>query len=125
MLRASASRDYADYVGPYLKDSAFIDEQSTASFWLHEVDPLRVLLNRICGLAAHLQLNYKIGHGNPCDSLHACHLSDADLFVTADRAFFGICQAIANRTDKVARVALIDRAAVSTVSEIERVATSG
>ncbi len=115
-----ASRDYRDYLGPYLTDSALLDETSVVSFWLHEVDSLRMPLNRICGLATYFQLRHKIGHGNPLDGLHAGHLIDVDCFVTADRAFFAVCEAIGRVVNSVARIRLMNRAAASTVTELER-----
>lgn len=116
--REPGSRDYVDYLGPYLKPSAFVDPVSTARFWLTEVDGDRVPLNRATGLAHFFQLEHKVGHGNPLDSLHACYLLDVDVFVTADRAFATTLDKLKTHLAHHADVLFVDRSSASTVDEL-------
>ena len=116
-----ASRDLMDYLGPNLTPQAFTDPRSSWSFWMEEVDSKRLPRNRLSGLASYFQLDYKTSHGNPGDALHANHLLDVDLFVTADATFFQVLRDIRNLMTCAARVALVDRAATSAAGELCRV----
>ena len=116
--RVPASRDYWDYLGPYLTKTAFGDPIATARFWLDEVDGDQTPLNRVTALTNHFQLKHKIGQGNQLDSLHACYLLDVDTFVTADKAFAGILGRLKTFFGRTARVLLIDRSSSSTVAEL-------
>jgi hypothetical protein len=114
-----ASRDYIDYLGPYLRPEAFADKRKTADFWLREVDATRMPLNRSSGLAHYFQLAHKITHGNPGDILHTCYLLDVDVFVTADTAFANVLSEVQRRVPGSAQVAYILRGAASTLEELQ------
>jgi len=116
--RAPASRDYFDYLGPYLKDNAFGDRASYLSFWLNEVDAGRLARNRLTSLVSFFQLDSRSTHGNPGDAIHANHLLDVDLFVTADKAFAKSLDQVRSLVPGAAVVKLIDRSRASAVAEI-------
>jgi hypothetical protein len=89
--RRPSSRDYLDYLGPYLTTEAFRDKQDAASFWLAEVDGARMKLNRAVGLAQHFQVFRKLQASNAGDIIHAAYLLEAEVLLTADRRFeFGL-----------------------------------
>jgi hypothetical protein len=114
-----ASRDYADWLGPYLRSGSFRDH-SYASFWLTEVTSDALPLNRLTGLIAFYQLQKKITHGNAVDQLHAGHWLTSDLFVTADRAFHDILSNVAtNHYPSRPKPALIDQSATSATTQLE------
>ena len=86
-MKSPASRDYADWLGPYLRPNSFADP-SYFTFWLDEVSADAMPLNRLTGLVSYYQLQQKITHGNAADQIHAsCWLTN-DLFITADRGFY-------------------------------------
>jgi hypothetical protein len=121
--RNPSSRDYADYLLPYLVDDAFLDP-SYDKFWMIDVVGENMPRNRISGLSSFFQLQHKLGHGNSFDALHANYLLDVDLFVTADRAFQKVlCQICAHTTRPLAKPVLIDRARASAVEVIDEVLT--
>jgi len=114
-----ASRDYADWLGPYLRPGSFRDP-SYRSFWLQEVKGEALPLNRLTGLVWFYQLKKKITHGNAADQLHASHWFKSDLFVTADRTFHEILTDIAVRHyPGRPSPALVDRSASSAADQIE------
>jgi hypothetical protein len=118
--RIPASRDYYDYLAPHLREGAFKDDADYRTFWLEQVQASQVPANRVSGLVHHFQMGHKISHGNAGDALHARHLLDAEIFVTADQALAGVLQEVAAITDGCARVRLIDRSAPSAVLELSR-----
>ena len=121
-LRYKASRDYADWLAPYLKDGAFQDP-SYKEFWLQDVKSENVPLNRLTGLVGYYQTKRKITHGNAADQIHASHILDADLFVTADTAFHGVLLDVQTNhfPQSHCRIALVERGASSAVAELCRV----
>jgi len=119
--RVPASRDYVDYLGPYLRPEAFKDDRKTADFWLREVDSTRMPLNRSSGLAHYFQLEHKISHGNPCDTLHACYLLNVEVFVTADTAFAKVLKEVQRCVSGRAQIVRIRRGTASTLKELERI----
>lgn len=122
-VRSPSSRDYADWLGPYLRSGCFRDP-SYSSFWFKEVDSNALPLNRLTGLVAFYQLQNKITHGNAADQLHANHWLRSDLFVTADRAFHEILTDVAIHYPNRPRAALIDRSATSASVQLERLLSS-
>jgi hypothetical protein len=122
-VRNPASRDYADWLGPYLRSGCFRDP-SYPSFWLTEVTGDALPLNRLTGLIAFYQLQKKITHGNAVDQLHASHWLTSDLFVTADRAFHDVLTEVATHYHNQPRPALIDRSATSVSAQLERLLSS-
>jgi hypothetical protein len=111
MKRAPASRDYHDWIAPFVKLSA-IDERALARFWLVEVEPDSVPLNRIASLVSFYQTDSQITHGNGQDQNHACMAVDVDRFVTADRAFWkALTLAITRHMVELPHPILVDRQA--------------
>lgn len=118
-LRTQSSRDYADYLCPYIKEHAFSD-RSYLSFWTEDVQKENVILNRIQGLVSYYQLSFKITHGNAYDQLHAGYLLDVDKMLTADRAFFGVLsKLVANHHLGGAQPILVDRQADSFLEQLD------
>lgn len=117
-LRKQASRDYADYLCPFLKQHAFADD-SYLTFWTEDVLGEHVTRNRIQGLVNFYQLSFKISHGNAYDQLHAGYLPDVDLLLTADRGFFGVLSKLLDH-HKIdgAKPILIERQAPSLLDQI-------
>jgi hypothetical protein len=95
IARASpVSRDYADWLGPYLTPLAF-DDGSYHDFWMRDVTADELPYNRLLGLVGYYQLSEKIQHGNAGDQIHAGHWFETDAFLTADRAFWRLLRQIA------------------------------
>jgi hypothetical protein len=123
-IGASASRDYADWLNPYLRSGCFRDH-SYPSFWLTEVNNSALPLNRLTSLIAFYQLQKKITHGNAADQIHASHWLTSDLFVTADRAFHNILTEVATKHYPYrTKPALIDRSATSALGQLQCVLSS-
>lgn len=119
--RIPESRDYADWLCPYLKEKAFQD-LSYSKFWLEEVDPTYMPKNHISGLANYYQLHLKLSPGNASDQIHACKLLDVDLFITADQRFHRILEIIVQQHyPHIRKPVLIDRSADSIAGELRRV----
>ena len=66
VVRSKVSRDYADWLDPFLKNGAF-EDPSYERFWLHDASANNLPLNRLTGLVAFYQLKRKITHGNAAD----------------------------------------------------------
>lgn len=121
VMKDPACRDYADWLGPYLKPQAFRDD-SYGPFWLNEVLADSMPSNRLTGLVAYYQLRDRITHGNPADQLHACHWLSADVFFTADRAFHrALDQAACSHFQGGRRPILLDRSAHSCAAQLDEV----
>lgn len=122
--KLASTRDYADWLSPYVKADAFADP-SYADFWLKEVDGRNLPRNRLMGLVSFYQPDHKITHGNPGDQLHATTLLDVDVFATADRRFFDVLSAITGKHElpRAARIVLVGNAAACAdpVGELRRV----
>jgi hypothetical protein len=113
-----ASRDYADFLCPYVNDNAF-DEASYARFWLQDVQSHEMPKNRLVGLVGFYQAEHKITHGNPMDQIHADFLLDVDSFITAARAFHSVLVSIAGRhLANPPRLICIDRANPSVLDQL-------
>jgi hypothetical protein len=113
-----ASRDYADWLSPYLKDEAFLRD-SYFTFWLEDVDPARVPKNHVVALTSYYQMHYKLSFGNAGDQIHATHLLDVDLFITADKRFHWILDKIVtNHYPEKQRPILISREESSAVEAL-------
>jgi hypothetical protein len=118
VTKSSASRDYRDWLAPYLKPRSF-EDPTYLRFWLDDVIASRLPRNRLTALVSYYQLYHKVNHGNPMDQLHANHLLDADLFLTADRTFYKVlCQVRERHFPATGRLALLNRAAPSALNEI-------
>jgi len=118
--RASASRDYADWLEPYLRPNSFSDP-SYPDFWLREVSAAAMPLNRLTGLVSFYQLKQKITHGNAADQIHASCWLESDLFITADRGFYEALAAAAQHYPHRPLPILVDRAAPSFASQLEKI----
>lgn len=68
-------------------DSVARDRESFNRFWYYDVVPDRVVRTWLRCVVPWVQLETKVGSGNPADAQHAAYLLDADVFVTADRRF--------------------------------------
>ena len=97
-----ASRDYDDWLSPYLKRGSFRDP-SYQSLWLEEASGATMPLNRLIGLVKFYQLAQKVTHVNAADQLHAGHWLRSDLFLTADRPFHSVLTRIAVYTSQITR----------------------
>ncbi len=118
VVRSPASRDYADWLDPYVKEAAFNDP-TYARFWLQDVRAENIPRNRLVGLVTYYQVHHKIAHGNAEDQIHAGNLLDVDLFITADRAYYAVLLEVVNRHfTGVARPLLLDRRAPSALGEL-------
>lgn len=117
-LKATASRDYADWLQPYVKTEAFSDS-TYADFWINDVSAKNVPYNRLTALVAYYQTKYKVTHGNSQDQIHANHLLDVDVFFTADKTFHKVLVDIVNNHYRERTVPiLINRGASSALEEI-------
>jgi hypothetical protein len=116
--RIPSSRDYFDWLDPYLKKDALKSEEH-GDFWFQDVEASDVPRNCLTSLTSYYQLEAKITHGNGADQLHANHLLDVDHFFTADRAFHGVLLKAATHFPEVAKVHLIDRGAPTCVEQIQ------
>lgn len=120
VTRHPASRDYADWLDPYLKNDAFKDS-TYGKFWLEDVEAENTPLNRLTGLVGFYQLKHRITHGNFMDQLHANNLVSADVFLTADRAFYKVLMEVTgHHFPNAARPVLINKNAPSALEEIRR-----
>src|ERR1017187_2377110 len=114
-----ASRDYDDWLGPYLRPGCFRDP-TYHSCWLTEVRNEALPLNRLTGLVSFYQLQQKITHGNAEDRLHATHWFASDLFITADRAFHDVLTTTAtNHYPNRPLPVLIDRSGNSVAAQLQ------
>lgn len=114
-----SSRDYHDWLAPYIKPGSFRDP-SYQSFWLREISGDAMPLNKLVGLVSFYQLSHKITHGNAADQLHAGHWLLEDLFFTADSAFYGVLKQIADvHFTRRRKPVFIDRQALSCVKQVE------
>lgn len=120
VMRVPESRDYADWLLPFLREGAF-EHPDYAKFWLEEVEAKRVPKNRICGLVNFYQKEYKITHGNPADQIHASNLLDADVFITADKSFHAVLMKIVKKHfPSRSRPILLNRGAKSALEELRK-----
>lgn len=85
--RVPESRDYADWLLPYIQEDAF-QRANFTSFWLKDVDPDRITRNRLISLMNYYQMLFKISSGNAEDQNHVSIIPDIDLFMTADKRLF-------------------------------------
>jgi hypothetical protein len=114
-----SSRDYYDWLVPYLKPRSFRDP-SYHSFWLQEASGNEMPLNKLVGLVNFYQLQHKVTHGNAADQMHACHWLREDLFFTADSAFYDVLTQIANaHFARTPKPVFIDRQESSCVNQVE------
>jgi len=73
-----SSRDYYDWLAPYLKPGSF-KHPSYRALWLEEISGESMPLNRLTGLVEFYQMPSG-GHGNATDQLHAGHWLRQDFF---------------------------------------------
>jgi hypothetical protein len=116
----AASRDYADWLSPYLKAGSFADA-SYVSFWLSDASAETMPLNRLTGLVSFYQLQQKVTHGNAEDQLHANRWLLSDLFFTADRAFHNVLSSLVElHFPSYPKPIFLDRSARSCVDQVEQ-----
>lgn len=119
--RDPSSRDYHDWLAPFLKPGSFKDP-SYESLWLQELSAAAMPLNRLVGLVSFCQLEHKVSHGNAADQLHAGHWLREDLFFTADTAFHQVLKKVADvHFPQKPKPVLLDRGAPSCVKQVEAI----
>lgn len=119
VTRSAASRDYADWITPFLKGGAF-EDSSYESFWLHDAAAANLPLNRLTGLITFYQLKRKITHGNAADQIHGSNWLLQDVFFTADRAFYNVLMDVrAHAFEDVWEPILVDRGNASCAAQID------
>ena len=114
-----STRDYADWLRPFLRNGAFSSHEYP-QFWLQEISSTDCPKNRLSGLVSFYQLDFKITHGNAADAQHACHALDADIFLTADRAFFDSLAKTARHYSRFARICFVERGSLSVLPFIQK-----
>ncbi len=120
VLRDPASRDYVDWLQPYVREAAFRDP-SYVQFWLEEVKDENVQRNKLTGLVDYYQARYKITHGNAVDQLHAGKLLDVDVFLTADVGFHRVlADVVSSHYRDGACPLLVRRGESSALAELQR-----
>ena len=117
--RVPESRDYADWLLPYVRETAF-NAPTYIEFWLNRVRGDKVSKNRISSLVSFYQMKQKVTHGNSNDQLHACHVFDADYFLTADKTFFKILEWVLPYFTDTAKIVFIDRRASSVFDQVTK-----
>ncbi|MDX2973530.1 hypothetical protein [Kribbella solani] len=86
---------FADWVGACVDLSAIRRARSDfLRFWAHEVDLGSMPRNWIRWAVNLLQATEKVTGGNPSDEQHSSYLVDADYFLTADRRYAAILEAV-------------------------------
>jgi hypothetical protein len=96
--------DYRNNAEPYV-DARKMSEADFVAFWIDDV-------------VIHAQLSSRIVHGNAADSRHAGYLTDADLLITEDRAFYGALERVAHRVANAASPRLINRSDTDVVAAL-------
>lgn len=123
--RSPSSRDYADWLLPYIRDNAFKTRTlSYSDFWMKQVREEKVPKNRITALVDFYQMKHKITHGNAGDQMHACHMLDVDVFATADKAYYQVLREVKNHFTNCANVVFLKRGAESAIDEIKNALAS-
>jgi hypothetical protein len=86
---------YADWVGAYVDlDAIRSNLRSFGHMLLYEVDEQHMSRSWLRHAVAAVQISMRLTRGNPVDAQLAAYLIDADLFVTNDRRFARIIEAI-------------------------------
>ncbi|TDD58014.1 hypothetical protein E1263_20880 [Kribbella antibiotica] len=86
---------FADWVGAYVDLRALRHARSDfLRFWAYEVDLASMPRNWIRWAVNLLQATEKVTGGNPSDEQHSSYLVDADYFLTADRRYAAILEAV-------------------------------
>jgi hypothetical protein len=112
-------RDYADWLGPYIRSPVQFEESDWYAFWILDIDAARMPADRLTSLATLYQLQRPITAGNTADALHSVHLLDVDVLMTADRDFHWVLEQLVQRHfPNSARPRLIDRAATDAACEV-------
>ncbi len=84
--KGSVDTSYADWSGAWLDlDAVARDREGFNKMWYHDVKVEAMPRRWLRSVLPWVQLQTKLGSGNPRDAQHAAYLPDADLFVTADR----------------------------------------
>jgi hypothetical protein len=118
VVKARESRDYADWLEPFTTKNTFSDT-TTDKFWLEEVRAENLPCNRLSSLVSFYQVRHKITHGNPTDQMHAPHLLDVDILLTADRAFFDVLSEIVKlHFPNNGRPVFVNRSSTSALGEL-------
>lgn len=118
MKRNPASRDYTDWLVPYVKPEAF-GSRSYVDFWLRDVDADALPRNRMLGLVSHYQTRRKITHGNSIDLNHASAALGVKYLLTADKAFYEVlAEVLGKHYGKGHSALLVDRTRTSALEAI-------
>jgi hypothetical protein len=109
--------DYRNNAEPYV-DARKMSEADFVAFWIDDVDLQRMPRGLATSVVIHAQLSSRIVHGNAADSRHAGYLTDADLLITEDRAFYGALERVAHRVANAASPRLINRSDTDVVAAL-------
>ena len=109
--------DYRNNAEPYV-DARKMGEADFVAFWIDDIDLQRMPRGLATSIVIHAQLSSKIVHGNAADSRHAGYLTDADLVITEDQAFYGALERVAQRVPTAASPRLINRADMDLIAAL-------
>jgi hypothetical protein len=85
---AAGHSSLRDWLEPWLKrDAVREDREGWNRLWYSEAEASRMPRTWITEVLLAVQLQQKIGSGNPRDVQHAAYLFDADILLTADRRY--------------------------------------
>jgi hypothetical protein len=79
--------DYLYHSLPYIIPER-IEARDFADFWIEEIEPGNVRRGLASSAVIRAQLDVQLTSGNPADARHAGYLSDCDVFVSEDGAFY-------------------------------------
>jgi hypothetical protein len=86
---------YADWVGAYVNLEAIrYSRRDFGHFILYEINEAHMPRTWLRRAVALIQHSMKLGHGNPVDAQLASYLVDADLFITNDKRYARILEAV-------------------------------
>jgi hypothetical protein len=86
---------YADWVGAYVNLEVIrYSRRDFGHLILHEIDEAHMPRTWLRRAVALIQHSMKLGRGNPVDAQLASYLVDADLFVTNDKRYARILEAV-------------------------------
>lgn len=109
--------DYRNNAEPYV-DARKMREADFVAFWIDDVDLQRMPRGLATSIVIYAQLSSKLVHGNAADSRHAGYLTDADLLITEDQAFYAALERVAQRVPNTASPRLINRADTDLVAAL-------
>lgn len=122
--RDPASRDLYDWASPHLW-IPYITIRDADRFWYIDIESERMPIHQAMMFTDYYQRCHRITHGNAYDQLHAAHLLNADVFLTADKAFYNVLHEVSAQLPGSATPVLVERGADSAAEEICRAVLVG